>query len=135
MFNDEKERKDKLLTLFEDLEAKVRFKPREKTLKFGFYDRIFNGVAEVERIGKATLRLKRENGLPLGVLVVNPQIVECSRRGDHLMVTLGRRHEQWHLIQIQIIGNYVRDENGQKQMHMSMSRNIISGLGSPDENV
>jgi hypothetical protein len=119
MFKTETERKDQLLTLLENLEVEVKFKPHQKTLKFGFYDRIFNGVAEIERVGNATLRLKRENGGSLGVLVVTSDIVAFSRKGDHLMVTLGHRHGQWHLIQILMIGSYLVDENGQRQMHLS----------------
>ena len=128
MFESETARKDRFLTLLEKLEAEVKFKPEEKNQKFGFYDRIFNGVAEVERVGNASLRLKRENGLPLGTLMANHEIVECAKPGDHLMATIGRRNNLWYLIQIQMIGSYVRDSNHQKQMHLSIRTDLLSKM-------
>lgn len=119
-FYQETERKDLLLTLLENLENEVKFRPQDKTLKHGYYDRIFNGLAIVDRVGKSTLKLKRENGRPLGTLMVNSAIVFNTRAEDHLMVTLGHREGQWHLIRIQLIGSSVKDGNGIPQIHMSV---------------
>lgn len=129
MIESETNRKDRLLTLLENLEFTVKFQPAQKTLKFGFYDRIFNGLAKISKINKATLHLKRENGQNLGVLVVTPEIVEVSKVGDLLMATLGHRHEQWHLIQIKMIGSFLGSESNPGQMHLSVSKQAVMGRG------
>lgn len=120
-FSAETARKDQLLTLLEKHEKEIKFKPQDKNLKYGFYDRVFNGVAEVEKVGQSSLRLKRENGRPLGVLLVTPEIADLAKKKDHILAMLGHRMGQWHLMQIRMIGSHVKNGNGEKQMHLSIS--------------
>lgn len=122
VFDQETQRKDQLLTLLEKHEKAVKFEPQDRALKFGHFDRIFHGIAEVTKVGKSSLRLKRENGRPLGVLIVTPEIVALTRTEDQLMVTLGHRMGQWHLMQIQMIGSLLNGRGGESQMHLSISR-------------
>lgn len=134
-FAQETVRKEKLLTLLEKHEKTVKFKFRDKKLKFGPYDRIFNGSAEVSKLGKSNLRLKREDGRSLGVLQLSPEIVELAKIGDFLMATLGHRFGHWHLIQVQMIGSSLQNQNGENQIHLSVSPQALSFKEGQRENI
>jgi|GEM_PF-3367142 hypothetical protein len=123
----ETQRKDQFLTLMERLQEEEKRKPKDRNLKHGFYDRIFNGVAEVEKVGKVSLRLKRESGSPLGVLIVTPEIVKYAKKEDRLLAMLGQRNGQWHLIHIQMIASCLGTRNGMSDIHLSVSRWALGG--------
>ena len=125
-------RKEELLCLLEDLEAEKKFKPHEEVLKFGFYDRMFNGIAIVSKISSSTLRLKRENGRPLGVLKVTPEIAAKTKVDDHFLVTLGHRKGLWYLVHIQMIGSFVGGKKDPNRMHLSGRHNLFEQL-SPEQ--
>lgn len=120
-YENETQRKDQLLTLMERFQQEQKFKPKDRNLKHGFYDRVFNGIAEVEKLGKTSLRLRRESGRPLGVLMVNSEIVKYAKKGDMLLATLGQRNGQWHLINIQMIASRLGIRSGEPNTHLSVS--------------
>ena len=117
----ETQRKDQLLTLLERHEDDVfdsMLKPSAS--REAPFERTFNGLVEVERVGKSSVRLKRDNGRPLGILMVTPEIAALVNKGDELTCILGLRKGQWHLIHITMIGSRV-GYKGKQQTHLSVS--------------
>ncbi len=117
----ETDRKEKLLMAFEEHESETRLQPEDKNLKFGFFSRIFDGEAEVNKIGWNSLKLMQKDGRSLGDLLVTPEIAKLSKKGDLLLATLGYRLGQWHLIQIKMIGSPIKDVSGETKVHLSFS--------------